>query len=463
MVVARFYAHESCGQCTPCRESTGWIYKMMHRIVDGQGRQGGPRHDPGRGQARRAAPRSAPSTTARSARTSPTSRSSARSSRLTSDRRVARGERREAGRMPKLTIDGKEIEVPAGTNLIEAAQPARDRGPALLLSPRAAASPGQCRLCMVDIEKAPRPHDRLQHAGGRGHGGPHRDGAGAGDAAVGDGVPPRQPPARLPGVRPGGRVLAADLLHAARALRPADDRTRRSTSPRRCRSGRTSCWTPSAASSARAACASATRSPAPASSASSTAATTRRSGSSRARRSRTTTPATWSTSARWARSPTATSASRCASGTSTRAKSVCTGCARGCNIEVHTNTPPRRTTPRAGGWCASSRASTPTSTSGGSATRAATASAGVDAPTRLERPTLREGGRARATHLGRGAWPRAARRSAPRARGDRRARLAPDVQRGPLARAAALRGHARRRARGLPRAAARRPGPRTTS
>jgi NADH-quinone oxidoreductase subunit F len=37
LVLARFYAHESCGQCTPCRESTGWIYKMVHRIVDGHG------------------------------------------------------------------------------------------------------------------------------------------------------------------------------------------------------------------------------------------------------------------------------------------------------------------------------------------------------------------------------------------------------------------------------------------
>ena len=39
MVLARFYAHESCGQCTPCRESTGWIYKMVHRIVEGHGRK----------------------------------------------------------------------------------------------------------------------------------------------------------------------------------------------------------------------------------------------------------------------------------------------------------------------------------------------------------------------------------------------------------------------------------------
>ncbi len=39
MVVARFYAHESCGQCTPCRESTGWIYRMAKRIVEGKGRK----------------------------------------------------------------------------------------------------------------------------------------------------------------------------------------------------------------------------------------------------------------------------------------------------------------------------------------------------------------------------------------------------------------------------------------
>ena len=39
MVLARFYAHESCGQCTPCRESTGWIYKIVHRLIDGHGRK----------------------------------------------------------------------------------------------------------------------------------------------------------------------------------------------------------------------------------------------------------------------------------------------------------------------------------------------------------------------------------------------------------------------------------------
>ncbi|MBI2217118.1 MAG: NADH-quinone oxidoreductase subunit NuoF [Candidatus Rokubacteria bacterium] len=38
-VVARFYAHESCGQCTPCRESTGWIEKQVKRIAEGKGRK----------------------------------------------------------------------------------------------------------------------------------------------------------------------------------------------------------------------------------------------------------------------------------------------------------------------------------------------------------------------------------------------------------------------------------------
>jgi len=34
---ARFYAHESCGQCSPCREGTGWMEKVLHRLEYGQG------------------------------------------------------------------------------------------------------------------------------------------------------------------------------------------------------------------------------------------------------------------------------------------------------------------------------------------------------------------------------------------------------------------------------------------
>jgi NADH-quinone oxidoreductase subunit F len=37
--ISRFYMAESCGQCTPCREGTGWLYRMLSRIVDGDGRE----------------------------------------------------------------------------------------------------------------------------------------------------------------------------------------------------------------------------------------------------------------------------------------------------------------------------------------------------------------------------------------------------------------------------------------
>lgn len=37
--ISRFFHHESCGQCTPCREGTGWMEKILHRIENGHGRQ----------------------------------------------------------------------------------------------------------------------------------------------------------------------------------------------------------------------------------------------------------------------------------------------------------------------------------------------------------------------------------------------------------------------------------------
>ena len=36
--IMRFYHHESCGQCTPCREGTGWLEKIVHRLERGHGR-----------------------------------------------------------------------------------------------------------------------------------------------------------------------------------------------------------------------------------------------------------------------------------------------------------------------------------------------------------------------------------------------------------------------------------------
>ena len=40
--LAYFYFEESCGQCTPCREGTGWLYRILNRIEHGAGPAGGP-------------------------------------------------------------------------------------------------------------------------------------------------------------------------------------------------------------------------------------------------------------------------------------------------------------------------------------------------------------------------------------------------------------------------------------
>src|SRR5437016_5864191 len=58
--------------------------------------------------------------------------------------------------MPKLTVNGKGVEVPAGTNLIEAARTVGVEVPHYCYHPGLSIA-GQCRLCMVDIEKTPRP------------------------------------------------------------------------------------------------------------------------------------------------------------------------------------------------------------------------------------------------------------------------------------------------------------------
>ena len=40
LITTRFFAHESCGQCSPCREGTGWMEKVLYRIAKGDGKKG---------------------------------------------------------------------------------------------------------------------------------------------------------------------------------------------------------------------------------------------------------------------------------------------------------------------------------------------------------------------------------------------------------------------------------------
>ena len=53
--LSKFYKHESCGQCTPCREGTGWMMRVMDRLVTGDAEAGGDRHAARRDQAGRGA------------------------------------------------------------------------------------------------------------------------------------------------------------------------------------------------------------------------------------------------------------------------------------------------------------------------------------------------------------------------------------------------------------------------
>ena len=160
MVLARFYAHESCGQCTPCRESTGWIYKMVHRIVDGHGRKDD--LDTILDVAKRGA-----------GTTICAFYDGAVGPYISYIEKFrAEFEALVQQVMPKLTIDGKEIEVAAGTNLIEAARRLGIEVPHYCYHPGLSIA-GQCRLCMVDIEKTPRPTIACNTHGGRRHGGAH--------------------------------------------------------------------------------------------------------------------------------------------------------------------------------------------------------------------------------------------------------------------------------------------------
>ena len=62
--------------------------------------------------------------------------------------------------MPKLTIDGKEIEVPAGTTIIQAADKLGINIPRYCYHPALPVA-GNCRICMVEVEK----QSKLQNGG----------------------------------------------------------------------------------------------------------------------------------------------------------------------------------------------------------------------------------------------------------------------------------------------------------
>ena len=93
--------------------------------------------------------------------------------------------------MPKLTIDGKPVEVPDGTSVLQAARKAGIRIPTLCYLEGVQAI-GACRVCLVEVEGGEDPDGVVRHAGGRGDEGSYqyeararRTPGGGGAAAVG--------------------------------------------------------------------------------------------------------------------------------------------------------------------------------------------------------------------------------------------------------------------------------------
>ena len=196
---------------------------------------------------------------------------------------------------------------------------------------------GVCRMCLVEVEKAPKLAPACATHGGRRAGGARAQREGAGSARGRARVPADQPPARLPDLRPGRRVRAAGLHVPGRAGRHPLRASTPSASTRSRTSAPTCCTCPTAASSARAACASWRTSRR------SRCSTCRERGdrayigkSAGAATSTIRGPATWSTSARWASLLSKDFLHKARAWDLDKTASVCTGLLQGCNIIIDT-------------------------------------------------------------------------------------------------------------------------------
>ena len=137
-VMLRFYHHESCGQCTPCREGMGWMHRIIDRIVAGEGRPEDidqlyqiskleRRHDDLRhGRRRRLRDGRHPQQVPRRVRV-------LHRAQALAARRQSRGRRR----MPEIFINGQPVQAADDQTVLQAALRERLLHPVLLLAPEA--------------------------------------------------------------------------------------------------------------------------------------------------------------------------------------------------------------------------------------------------------------------------------------------------------------------------------------
>ena len=211
-----FYYEESCGQCTPCREGTGWLYRMVDRIEHGRGapedletsdfgeRQHRRSHHLRAGGRGGAAGEELHQALPRGVRVSHRAQAVPRGRarlRLSSTRQT---------KMPvvNIEIDGQAVEVPANSTIMEAANRLGIYVPHFCYHKKLSIA-ANCRMCLVQVEKAPKPLPACATPVAEGmkvH--THSCAAIQAQKGVMEFLL-YQPPARLPDMRSGWRMPAA--------------------------------------------------------------------------------------------------------------------------------------------------------------------------------------------------------------------------------------------------------------
>ena len=163
-----FYMHESCGQCTPCREGTGWLWRVVDRIHNGHGKpsdmdllnsvadniQG--RTICALGDAA-AMPVRAMIKHFRHEFEAMIERLSPGSSPHPGPLPRGEGENRSAERsMIEIELDGQKVEITEGSMIMHAADKAGTYIPHFCYHKKLSIA-ANCRMCLVDVEKAPKP------------------------------------------------------------------------------------------------------------------------------------------------------------------------------------------------------------------------------------------------------------------------------------------------------------------
>ena len=164
-----FYFEESCGQCTPCREGTGWMYRMVHRIEHGKGRQED--LDVLTNVADNIAGRTICALGDAAALPVKSFINHFRDEfqyhidhkrcmvnvpggYFTASAHPPR--RRPESDMPKIEIDGRQIEVNNGATVMDAANALGISIPHFCYHKKLSIA-ANCRMCLVQVEKAPKP------------------------------------------------------------------------------------------------------------------------------------------------------------------------------------------------------------------------------------------------------------------------------------------------------------------